>query len=158
MKKGHMYKFPMSVGPFIVNMRQAFEEVTKLLEETHMLLGEKWAYDPHGVISQRRIENGYSAFIHESRPEQEKVANKGEISSVNTSIQTPVITEKTNKRGKEVVIDLDDEVTRGEKRTKFAEDHSSNSPGFSLHWGEEQNAPSSPGGHESSHEQVPLIK
>ena len=36
MKKGHMYKLPMSVGPFIVNMRQAFEEVTKLLEETHM--------------------------------------------------------------------------------------------------------------------------
>ena len=51
MKKGHMYKLPISVGPFIANMRQAFDEVSKLLKETHMLLGEKWAYDPYGVIS-----------------------------------------------------------------------------------------------------------
>ena len=28
MKKGHMFKFPMTVGPFIVNMRQEFDEVT----------------------------------------------------------------------------------------------------------------------------------
>ena len=89
------------------------------------------------MIYQRRIENGYSAFIHESRPEQEKMASQGEISAVNTSIQTPIITEKTNKIGKEAIIDIDDEEPRGEKRTKFTEDHSSNSPGFSLHLGEE---------------------
>ena len=53
-----MYKLPMSVGPFIVNMRQPFDEVSKFLEETHMLLGEKWAYDPYGVISQSKTENG----------------------------------------------------------------------------------------------------
>ena len=65
-----MYKLPMVVGPFIVNMRQAFDEVKKMLDDMHMLLGESWAYDPYSVISNRRIENGYFAFIHESRPEQ----------------------------------------------------------------------------------------
>ena len=53
MKKGLMYKLPMSVGPFVVNTRQAFEEVSKILEETQLLLGEKRAYDPHGIISQK---------------------------------------------------------------------------------------------------------
>ena len=38
MKKGHMFKFPMTVGPFIVNMRQATDEVTKMLDEMHLLL------------------------------------------------------------------------------------------------------------------------
>ena len=41
----------MNVGPFIVCMKQAFDEVSKLLKETHMRLGEKWAYDPCGVVS-----------------------------------------------------------------------------------------------------------
>ena len=81
MKKGFMFKLPMSVGPFVVNMRQAFDEVSKMLEETHLILGEKWSYDPHGVISQRRIENGYSAFSHVSRPDQKKLANLGEINA-----------------------------------------------------------------------------
>ena len=94
MKKGHMYKLPMTVGPFIVNMRQDFDEVTKMLDEMHMMLGESWAYDPHSVISNRRIENGYSAFIHESRPNLEKIASKGVMSSTGSNIHTPIISEK----------------------------------------------------------------
>ena len=38
MEKGHMYKLPMVVGHFIVNMRQAFDEVTKMLDDMQMLL------------------------------------------------------------------------------------------------------------------------
>ena len=94
MKKGHMYKLPMIVGPFIVNMRHTFDEVTKMLDEMHMLLGERWAYDPHNVISNRIIENGYLAFIHESRPDLEKIASKGVIISAGANIQTPIISEK----------------------------------------------------------------
>jgi len=41
-----------------------------------LLLGERWAYEPHKVISNRRVENGYSAFIHDSKPEIENLANK----------------------------------------------------------------------------------
>jgi len=44
-------------------------------------LGEKWAYDPHHIISNRRMENAYSPFIHEARPEVEKLAN-GEHTSL----------------------------------------------------------------------------
>ena len=76
MKKGHLFKLPMFVGPFIVNMRQAANEANRMLENMHLLLGEKWAYDLHKVISNKRVENGYSAFIHDSRTEVEKLANK----------------------------------------------------------------------------------
>ena len=88
MKKGHMFKLPMTVGPFIVNMRQSTDEVTRMLDEMHLLLGEKWAYDPHSVISNRRIENEYLAFIHESKPDIEKMANKGFAGSVSSNVQT----------------------------------------------------------------------
>ena len=57
-----------------------------------------------------------------------------------------------------MIIDLDDEEQGVEKRTKFVEEPTSNSPGFSLHLGEEKNVTSSPRSHEISHEQVPLIK
>ena len=99
----------MSVGPFVVNTRQAFEEVSKILEGTQLLLGEKWPYDPHGIISQKRVENGYVAFNHVSKPDLEKLANPGGSSSSKTSIQTPAILERMSKRGREDVIDIDDE-------------------------------------------------
>ena len=90
----------MNVGPFIVNMRQVAKEANQILEDMHLLLGEKWAYDPHQVISKRRVENGYSAFTHESKPEIEKLANKGFAGTGNTSIETLIISKKVNKRGK----------------------------------------------------------
>jgi len=40
-KKGYLFKFPKIMGPFIVNNRQATEEVHKLLEEMDLQLGEK---------------------------------------------------------------------------------------------------------------------
>ena len=127
-----MYKLPMSVGPFVVNTRQAFEEVSKILEETQLLLGEKWAYDPHGIISQKRVENGYAALTHVSKPDLEKLANPGGPSSSRINIQTPAILERMRKRGRDDVIEIDEEEPREDKRTKLAEDHSSNSPGFTL--------------------------
>ena len=56
------------------------------------------------------------------------------------------------------MVDLEDEEQGVEKRTKFNEEPSYNQPRFSLQLGEEQNAPASPRIHETSHEQVPLIK
>ena len=49
-KKGHMLKLTMSVDLFIVNMRQAADEVNMMLDGMHLLLGDKWAYEPHKVI------------------------------------------------------------------------------------------------------------
>ena len=158
MKKGLMYKLPMSVGPFVVNTRQAFDEVSKMLEGTQLLLGEKWPYDPHGIISQKRVENGYAAFSHVSKPDIEKLANPGETSASKTSIQTPAIMERASKRSREDVIEIDNEEPREEKRTKLAEDHSPNSPGFTLHINEESSVPSSPRRHELYSERMPAVK
>ncbi len=40
-------------------------------------LGEKYAYDPHHIISNRRVENSYAPFIHEAKLEIHKLANGG---------------------------------------------------------------------------------
>lgn len=65
MKKGYIFKFPKIVGPFIVNTRQAAKEVEKLLGDMCLLQVVEWAYDPHHIISKRRIESGYLEFVHE---------------------------------------------------------------------------------------------
>ena len=88
----------------------------------HFLLGEKWAYDPHKVIYNKIIENGYSSFVHDSKPKMEKLANKGFVGSGNTSIKTPIISEKESKINKEKAIDYEDEEHRTEKRTKLSEE------------------------------------
>jgi len=69
----------------------------------------EWAYDPHQIISKRRLENGYSAFVHESKIETEKLENGGLENSQGIEIETPSITEKWVKRVREEVIDLEDE-------------------------------------------------
>ena len=66
-RKEHIFILPRTIRYFIVNTRQAVEEVQKMLEEMNLLLGEKWAYDPCHIISKKRMENGYAHFIHESR-------------------------------------------------------------------------------------------
>ena len=108
MKKGHLFKLPMFVGPFVVNMRQAFNEASRMLEDMHLLLSEKWAYDPHQVISNRRVENGYSTFIHDNEPKLENLANKSFADSVSSSIQILIISEKLSKISKETTIDSED--------------------------------------------------
>ena len=81
MKKGHLFKLFRTVGPFIVNTRQAIEEAHKILDDMHLFLEEKWAYDPPHVISNRIFENGYDPFVHESRTEVEKLENGGQSSA-----------------------------------------------------------------------------
>lgn len=77
MKKGYLFKLPREVGPLIMNTRQAAQEVERLLNDMCLLQVVEWAYDPHQVISKRRMENGYSTFVHESRLETEKMENEG---------------------------------------------------------------------------------
>lgn len=152
MKKVHMFKLLMSVGLFIVNMRQAADEVNMMLDGIHLLLGDKWAYDPHPVISNRRIENGYSLFVHESRSDIMKLPNIGFEGSISSNIQTPLISEKLSKRSKEVVVDSEDEEKRAEKITKLIEDIIGAQPGFSLQLGDEKNVLASPRRHGDAQE------
>ena len=46
------------------------------------------AYDPNQIISKIRLENGYSAFVHESRPKIEKLANGGLQNTHGIEIET----------------------------------------------------------------------
>ena len=77
---------------------------------------------------------------------------------MSSNIQTPVISEKSNKRGKEAVVDSEDEEQRTEKRTKLSEDSADSQPSFSLQLEDDKNVPASPRRHENTQEQVPLIK
>ena len=49
-KKGLPFRLPWTVGPFIVNTRQATDKVHKLLEGMNLLVEEKWAYNPYHII------------------------------------------------------------------------------------------------------------
>lgn len=158
MKKGYLFKFPKAVGPFIVNTRQDTQEVEKLLNDMCLLQVVEWAYDPHQIISKRRLENGYSAFVHESRPETEKLANGGLQNTRGTEIETHSITEKGFKRVREEIMDLDEEESEAAKRTKLQDAMSSAQPGLVIQLGETEGAPASPSSKEPIHDQVPLIQ
>ena len=133
----------MTIGPFIVNMRQTTNEANQMLESMHLLLGEKWAYDPHKVISNTRVENGYSAFVHDSKPEIEKLANKGFAGSCSTSIKTPIISERVSKRSKEKAFDYEDEEQRAEKRSKLTKEIPNTQTGLLIKFGDTQNVTAS---------------
>lgn len=119
--KGYLFKFPNTIGHFIVNNRQAVEEVQILLEDMDLQLSEKWAYDPHYIISKRRVENSYAPFIHEAKLEIEKLANGGQSTSLgDMEIENPHRSEKILKRGSEDVIDLEEETERSSKKTNLS--------------------------------------
>ena len=100
--------------------------------------------NPHQIISKRRLENGYSTFIHESRPEIE--------------IETPSITEKWVKRVREEIIDLDEEESKAVKSIKLQDAMSLAQLGLIIQLGETKGAPSSPSSREPVRDQVPLIQ
>ena len=125
-KNGHLFKLPRTVGPLIVNTIQSIEEAQKMLNDMHLLLEDKWAYDPYHVISNRRLENGYSPFVHESRLEVKKLENGGLIStSVQMEVENPHPTEKGHKRGREELFDLESDVENEAKKTEIVEESSS---------------------------------
>jgi hypothetical protein len=63
------------VGPFIVNNRATLQDVEKLLQEMGFQQGEMWIYDPHSIISTRRIGFGSIPYQHQSKPQLELLAN-----------------------------------------------------------------------------------
>lgn len=119
MKKCYFFKLRKAMGPFIVNTRQVAQEVERLLNDMCLLQVVEWAYDAHQIISKRRLENGYSTFVHESRLETEKLANGGLQNIQGIELETPRIIENGVKRIREKVIDLDEKEFEVEKRTKL---------------------------------------
>lgn len=96
------------------------EEVENMLQNMQLQQVDKWNYDPHHVISKRRVEISYARYTHESRPEIEKLANGGKHEAkTRMEIETPHPIEKGLKRGVEEIIDLDDETSHSLKKTKL---------------------------------------
>lgn len=52
-------------------------EVHKIMENMNLQLTKKWEHDPHHIISNRRVENAYASYVHESRLDVEKLENGG---------------------------------------------------------------------------------
>lgn len=85
------------------------EEIDKMIQDIYFKKGYKWSYDPHKIISRRKVKNSYSPYIHESRPEIEKLANGGQFEAQKgMKVETPHLTEKGFKKEIEEVIDLDE--------------------------------------------------
>ena len=78
------------------------------------------------------MENGYSAFLHESIPETEQLANRGLQNIQGTKVETPSITGKGVKRAREEVIDLDEEESETTKRIKLQDAMSLSQPGLVI--------------------------
>jgi len=90
------------------------EEVENILKRIPLQLGEKWSYDPHHIISNKRVENSYAPYTHESHPEIEKLENGGQIRAQGgIEIETPDPIEKGLKRGSGDIIDLESEAGQG---------------------------------------------
>lgn len=90
------------------------------------------------------MENGYSAFVHESIPKTEKLANGGLQNTHGREIETPSITEKGVKRVREEGIDLEEEESKAAKRTKLQDAMSSVQPILVIQLRETEGAPASP--------------
>lgn len=72
-------------------------------------LGEKWAYDPHHIISNKIVENAYAPYVHESRSDVEKIENGGQTMLLGgMEVELPLLSENNLKRGNEDVIDLEE--------------------------------------------------
>jgi hypothetical protein len=47
-----------------------------MLREMKFFMTFPWNYDPCGIISEMRVKNKNISYVHEARPEVEKIANQ----------------------------------------------------------------------------------
>jgi hypothetical protein len=81
------FKLKKEVGPFIVNNKENLRDAEKLLQEIGLQQGEMWIYDPHSIISKRRIEFGSIPYQHQLNPQLECLSNQDSKEDVHRIIQ-----------------------------------------------------------------------
>lgn len=83
----------------------------------------KWHYDPHQVISKRRLEISCALYnVHESNLKIEKLVSYGLVETQESmEVETPLLTKKGLKRTIVDIIDLDGERNQGSKKEKTKE-------------------------------------
>jgi len=79
-KKKAQLRIRNQLGPFIINKREAWDDADKTLGEDLKLKKCFWwvPYDPNSFISDRKVRNRLSAYIHHRIPEIEQFANQDE--------------------------------------------------------------------------------
>lgn len=77
-KKKAQLRIRNLLGPFIIKKREAREEADKIIGEDLKLKKSFWwvPYDPNSFISDRKVRNRLSVYIHHMIPEVEQFANQ----------------------------------------------------------------------------------
>jgi hypothetical protein len=76
LKKKQQLRFKGQIGSFICNSRAAGEEADKLLKEMNFNIRFMWRYDSCGIITEMRVKNKNSTYVHVAKTEIEKYMNQ----------------------------------------------------------------------------------
>jgi hypothetical protein len=73
--KASNLEFPFIIGPFIIKKRSCLSEIQAKLKELGFSQLHGIIYDPHQIISKRRLMNKHAPYEHEHVEGFEKLAN-----------------------------------------------------------------------------------
>lgn len=76
-KKKAPLRIKNHLGPFVIHKREAWEDADKILGEQLKLKKFFWwvPYDPNRFISDRKVRNMLSVYVHHRIPEIEQFTN-----------------------------------------------------------------------------------
>jgi hypothetical protein len=99
-KNKSQLRIKTQIGPFIYNNKSVGEESDNLLKQMRFTLSSNWRYDPFGVISELKIKQRSTPYVHTQKPEVEKYMNQIEWQE-NTLLETkekhaPITASHTN--------------------------------------------------------------
>lgn len=81
--------------------------------------GDKWRYDPHRVVSNRRMEITYAPYIHEAKTKLENMANQEvEEKQQKMDVESPMPKKISLKRNSPKQMYIDMESFQLQKKTK----------------------------------------
>jgi len=77
-KKEAQLRIKNQLGPFVINKREAWEDADKILGEQLKLKKSFWwvPYDPNSFISDRKVRNMLSAYVHHRILDIEQFTNQ----------------------------------------------------------------------------------
>jgi hypothetical protein len=75
LRKASNLKFPFIIGPFIVKTRSCLSQIQAKLKDFGFAQLQGIGYDPHQIISKRRLMNKHAPYKHEHVEGFDKLAN-----------------------------------------------------------------------------------
>jgi hypothetical protein len=74
--KMQQLRIKTQIGTFIYNNKSTGEELDNLLKQMRFTMTSTWAYDPFGVISELRVKQRSTPYVHTQKPKVEKYMNQ----------------------------------------------------------------------------------